>query len=284
MRLPPSVPVARPAGRAARRFADTCGRTGESARGITSPSSAPSTVRRARRDTSPIDSATTLWRKDFPNVDGVFAITHKGGCGLPFEGPDHHILERVLAGFRQSSQRCGLRDRRARLRGRLRAASGRRRRTWSRWGRRKRTVTKAPVARPRMLNIQEEGGITRTVEAAVRAVYELMPEANSWQRTEQPASKISLAMECGGSDGNSGVTANPALGVAADLLVAQGGTAVSGRDHRDLRRRALAHPAGSFARGRSEAGRPDQVVGMVHRHLRRTGSTTTRRRATRRAA
>ena len=39
------------------------------------------------------------WRQDFPNVDGVFAITHKGGCGLPFEGPDHQILERVLAGF-----------------------------------------------------------------------------------------------------------------------------------------------------------------------------------------
>ena len=55
-----------------------------------------------------------------------------------------------------------------------------------------------------------------------------MPEANSWTRTEQPASKICLAMECGGSDGNSGVTANPALGVAADLLVAQGGTAVLG--------------------------------------------------------
>ena len=39
------------------------------------------------------------WRSRFPNVDGVFAITHKGGCGLPFEGPDHQILERVLAGF-----------------------------------------------------------------------------------------------------------------------------------------------------------------------------------------
>ena len=55
-----------------------------------------------------------------------------------------------------------------------------------------------------------------------------MPEANSWVRTEQPASKICLAMECGGSDGNSGVTANPALGAAADLLVGQGGTAVLG--------------------------------------------------------
>jgi altronate hydrolase len=78
------------------------------------------------------------------------------------------------------------------------------------------------------MNIQEEGGITKTVEAAVRAVHELMPEANSWVRTEVPASKICLAMECGGSDGNSGVTANPALGVAADLLIAHGGAAVLG--------------------------------------------------------
>jgi len=82
--------------------------------------------------------------------------------------------------------------------------------------------------RPRVLNIQEEGGITRTIEAAMRAVYELMPEANAWRRSEQPASRICLAMECGGSDGNSGVTANPALGVAADLVIAQGGAAVLG--------------------------------------------------------
>ena len=92
----------------------------------------------------------------------------------------------------------------------------------------KQRSTAAAAHRPRMLNIQEQGGITRTVEAAVRAVHELLPEANSWTRTEQPASKICLAMECGGSDGNSGVTANPALGVAADLLVAQGGTAILG--------------------------------------------------------
>jgi altronate hydrolase len=64
------------------------------------------------------------------------------------------------------------------------------------------------------------------VEAAVRAVYELMPAANSWTRTEQPASKLCVALECGGSDGNSGVTANPALGVASDLVVAHGGTTV----------------------------------------------------------
>jgi altronate hydrolase len=170
------------------------------------------------------------WKAEFPNVDGVFAITHKGGCGLPFEGMDHQILERVLAGFANhpnvaayvivglgcegayaqhlvETQHLTLLGSGANGKGHNHPANPR---------------------RPCVLNIQEEGGITKTVEAAVRAVRELMPEANRWRRTEQPASKICLAMECGGSDGNSGVTANPALGVAADLLIAQGGTAVLG--------------------------------------------------------
>ena len=168
------------------------------------------------------------WRRDFPNIDGVFAITHKGGCGLPFEGLDHQILERVLAGFRPSSQRGGLRDRGARLRGEFCLAPGRDATSRHAGGGQRQRPEASRFIGPRTLNIQEEGGITRTVEAAARAVYELMPEANSWVRTEQPASKICLAMECGGSDGNSGVTANPALGVAADLLVAQGGTAILG--------------------------------------------------------
>jgi altronate hydrolase len=168
------------------------------------------------------------WRQRFPNVDGVFAITHKGGCGLPFEGLDHQILERVLAGFAHHPNvaayvivglGCEVSYAQHLVETQhlvtLGAASGN--------GQNRRAL-----ARPRALNIQEEGGITRTVEAAVQAVCELMPEANSWVRTEQPASKICLAMECGGSDGNSGVTANPALGAAADLLVAQGGTAVLG--------------------------------------------------------
>jgi altronate hydrolase len=79
-----------------------------------------------------------------------------------------------------------------------------------------------------VLTIQQEGGITRTIDAAVEAVRRLLPEANSARRSVQPVSKITLALECGGSDGNSGVTANPALGVASDLLVAAGGTAILG--------------------------------------------------------
>src|SRR5262249_62167624 len=80
----------------------------------------------------------------------------------------------------------------------------------------------------RGLNVQDQGGTRRPVGAPVRAAHDLLPEANSWARTEPPASKISLAMECGGSDANSAITANPALGVAADLLVAQGGSAFLG--------------------------------------------------------
>lgn len=169
------------------------------------------------------------FRADHPNVDGVFAITHKGGCGLPFEGADHQILERVLAGFARHPNVAayvlvGLGCEGARADHLIEAADLT---MIGRSGASARAVGDRP-RRPRVLNIQEQGGITRTVEAAVRAVEELLPEADSWRRSEQPASKIHLAMECGGSDGNSGVTANPALGVAADLLIAQGGTAVLG--------------------------------------------------------
>lgn len=164
------------------------------------------------------------WRQEFPNVDGVFAITHKGGCGLPFEGMDHRLLERVLAGFANHPNVAayvivGLGCEGAYASHLVESqdlvvlGAGRAHRD---------------KVRPRVLNIQDEGGITRTVEATVRAVHQLLPEANAWRRTEQPASALRVALECGGSDGNSGVTANPALGVAADLIVAQGGTAILG--------------------------------------------------------
>jgi len=164
------------------------------------------------------------WRADFPNVDDIFAITHKGGCGLPFEGPDHQLLERVLAGFATHPNvgayviiglgcEVGYADHLVESSG-LVAIGG------------SRAGSRRANGRPAVMNIQEQGGITRTVERAVEAVHQLLPVANAATRTEQPASALRLGLECGGSDGSSGVTANPALGVAADLLVAQGGTAV----------------------------------------------------------
>jgi altronate hydrolase len=68
--------------------------------------------------------------------------------------------------------------------------------------------------------------VRKTVEAGVAAVAKLLPAANALQRTRQPISKLILAENCGGSDGNSGITANPALGVASDELVRYGGTSV----------------------------------------------------------
>ena len=169
------------------------------------------------------------WRADFPHVDGVFAITHKGGCGLPFDGPDHAQLERVLAGFANHPNVAayvivGLGCEVSYARHLVETQDLVRMGTARRNG----TGARKDEDRPRVLNIQEQGGITRTVEAAVAAVHTLLPAANAWTRTEQPASKICLALECGGSDGNSGVTANPALGVAADLIVAHGGIAILG--------------------------------------------------------
>ena len=102
-----------------------------------------------------------------------------------------------------------------------------------------------------------------------RRCTRLLPEANACGRTEQPASKLCLAMECGGSDGNSGVTANPALGRRGRPARRAGRDGRPRRDDRDLRRRAPADPPGREPRGRREAGRADQVVGVVRRGLRR---------------
>src|SRR4029077_12972998 len=82
--------------------------------------------------------------------------------------------------------------------------------------------------KPLVITIQECGGIGKTVDAGVRALAELLPAVNEIRRSRLPASQIILGTNCGGSDGNSGVTANPALGVASDLLVAQGGTSIIG--------------------------------------------------------
>jgi altronate hydrolase len=110
------------------------------------------------------------------------------------------------------------------------------------------TGRKSP--KPRVRSIQGMGGVQKTVDAAVRAVGEMLPAANDVRRTPQPASKIILGTNCGGSDGNSGVTANPALGFASDLIVGLGGasilaetTEVYGAEHL-LTRRAVSRQVG----------------------------------------
>ena len=166
----------------------------------------------------------------YPNVDGLLPIVHKGGCAMQYDGDDHHQLSRVLAGFArhpnvgayllvglgcETGQASHLIDSH-RLVG-VEEVGG------------------SPIegdsaagGPPPTITIQEEGGIGKTVAAGVRALAELLPRANDVRRSEFPASRLILGTECGGSDGNSGVTANPALGIASDLLVAQGGTTILG--------------------------------------------------------
>jgi altronate hydrolase len=78
----------------------------------------------------------------------------------------------------------------------------------------------------RSMTIQDTGGTKKTIEAGVAAIKEMLPVAAKVKREPIPASELMLALQCGGSDGYSGITANPALGAAVDLLVEQGGTAI----------------------------------------------------------
>lgn len=158
---------------------------------------------------------------DYPQVDGVIALTHKAGCAIEYGGPDHRQLNRTLAGFARHPNIAaylvlGLGCETAQASflvqhgGLVQLEAG------------ASSATPAPL----VLNIQEQGGIRKTVARAVAAIKELLPEVNRVARQPVPISELVLGLNCGGSDGNSGITANPALGVASDLLVRQGGTSV----------------------------------------------------------
>ncbi len=155
----------------------------------------------------------------YPNVDGVVPIVHKHGCAMQYGGPDHRQLEHTLAGFAKHPNVA------AYILVGLGCETGQAIHLIESEG----LIQLGPERKtPTVLSIQEAGGIARTVEAGVAAVAQMLPRVNDVRRTELPASKIILGTNCGGSDGNSGVTANPALGVASDLLVAQGGTSILG--------------------------------------------------------
>lgn len=147
---------------------------------------------------------------EFPNVDGVVALTHKTGCGMTQKEP-LALLRRTLGGFARHvnfaavvilglgcevNQLGGL-VAEQKLAGRLRA-----------------------------MDIQEMGGTRKTVEAGIAFVREALAEANNVQREPVPASELMVALQCGGSDGYSGISANTALGYASDLLIRHGGTVI----------------------------------------------------------
>lgn len=154
--------------------------------------------------------------RDYPQIDGVIAVTHKSGCSLLPSEP-LKILQRVLAGM----------ARHANVGGYVMIGLGCEVNQISHLIKDQRLdEDRAHGAAPVYLNIQAQGGVRKTTEAGIKAVTDLLPRVNAQRRTPQRADKLVLAMNCGGSDGNSGITANPALGYASDLLVRQGATSV----------------------------------------------------------
>lgn len=177
--------------------------------------------------------------RDYPTVDGVVGFTHKGGCGARYGSREIDLLQRTLAGVARHPNVAayvlvGL-------------------------GCEINQITDLVDAqglegdRPPLLVIQDEGGLLETVEAGVAAVEALLPVAAACRREEIPASELVVALQCGGSDGWSGITANPALGRAADLIVWQGGTValgetteVYGAEHMLTRRASSPEVAGKL--------------------------------------
>ena len=150
---------------------------------------------------------------DYPHVDGVVALTHKTGCGMASDGEGMDVLRRTIAGYARhpnfaSVIMVGLGCETNQIASIVE------------------TQKLTPGPGLQAVTIQDSGGTARTVERGIALVRELLPEANRVRRETLPASHITVGLQCGGSDGYSGITANPALGVASDLLVRHGGTVI----------------------------------------------------------
>jgi len=161
--------------------------------------------------TNPFQEGSLL--ADYPNVDGVVALTHKTGCGMAGEGDGMDLLRRVIAGYARHPNFAavlvvGLGCEANQIGGLMRAEK----------------LSEGPKLHA--MTIQETGGAAKTVREGVARIKELLPDVNRARREAVPASHITIGLQCGGSDGYSGISANPALGAASDLLVRHGGTVI----------------------------------------------------------
>ncbi len=147
----------------------------------------------------------------FDNIDGVVALTHGLGCAISAGSESYRYLTRTIQGYARHPNFGGI----------IMVGLG------------CETNQIQPILehykleegeRFRTLNIQAMGGTRKTIDAACGMIREMLPGAAAARRTRQPLSGLKVALECGGSDGYSGITANPALGVASDLIVRNGGT------------------------------------------------------------
>lgn len=180
--------------------------------GILSSVNCSATVVRAiadhfRRDYNPAALA------DYPNVDGVVALTHSGGCGIDPQGLGLALLRRTLAGYARHPNfaavlMVGLGCETNQIGGVFQAHNLK------------------ENEQLRTFTIQDTGGTAKTVQRGIEAIKQMLPTANAVTRQAVPARHLVVGLQCGGSDGYSGITANPALGAAVDWLVRHGGTAI----------------------------------------------------------
>jgi altronate hydrolase len=150
---------------------------------------------------------------DYPNIDGIVALKQANGCVVDYRGVIFDTLKKTTWGYATNPNMGGVIMVGLGCEGfqipRFKEAYG---------------VVESETFRT--MTIQETGGTRKTVAAGVEAVRAMLPTVNAARRETIPASELTLALQCGGSDGYSGITANPALGVAADILVRHGGTAI----------------------------------------------------------
>ncbi|HUS96423.1 MAG TPA: altronate dehydratase family protein [Hyphomicrobiaceae bacterium] len=149
----------------------------------------------------------------FPNIDGVVAFSHGLGCGMEMSGEPMDLLRRTIAGYARhvnvaATLIIGLGCERNQIAGLMKDQN-------------LETGTKLHT-----FTMQHTGGTRKTIEAAIKAVQDMLPEANNVRRQTVSASHIMVGLQCGGSDGFSSITANPALGSAVDILVRHGGTGI----------------------------------------------------------
>lgn len=150
---------------------------------------------------------------EFPNIDGIVPITHGTGCGMASDNEGYATLMRTLSGYAQHSNfggilliglGCEVMQVSALIGGRPIRADG----------------------ALRYMTIQQEGGTRKTIQKGLEELRAIAKLANAATRQPAPVSDLMLGMQCGGSDGYSGITANPALGKASDLLVQHGATTI----------------------------------------------------------
>ncbi|MEM8729599.1 MAG: altronate dehydratase family protein [Pseudomonadota bacterium] len=149
----------------------------------------------------------------YPNVDGVVAFVHGTGCGMAGDGEGFEALQRVMWGYARHPNHGGV----------VMVGLGCEMNQID-WLLEAFGLKQGP--RFQTMNIQGVAGLQRTIEMGIEKVRAMLPLVNEAKREPCPASALKVALQCGGSDAWSGITANPALGYACDLLVAQGGTGV----------------------------------------------------------